>query len=82
MRYHRTPAPRGIARAESDLTTADQRLTTAAAGFRAAGQPGDADRCERAIVDLARLVTSSSVPLVADTAEPGLRPSPELVNDP
>ena len=41
-----------IARAEGDLTTAEQLLTTAAAGFRAAGQPTDADRCARAIVAL------------------------------
>jgi tetratricopeptide (TPR) repeat protein len=41
-----------IARAEGDTSEAGRLLASALAGFRAAGQPTDADRCARAIDEL------------------------------
>jgi DNA-binding SARP family transcriptional activator/tetratricopeptide (TPR) repeat protein len=41
-----------IARAEEDLGTSARLLSAAAEGFRAAGQPCDAERCARAVDEL------------------------------
>jgi DNA-binding SARP family transcriptional activator/tetratricopeptide (TPR) repeat protein len=46
-----------IARVEGDIADAEKLLSMAAAGFRAAGQPTDADRCTRAIDELHAVVS-------------------------